>query len=322
MKPILGGIHHITALASDPQQNIDFYVGFLGLRLVKKTVNFDAPDVYHFYYGDETGRPGTILTFFPFPDATRAKRGVGEIGAVAFSIPPESLDYWINRLAARAIHFDGPVKRFGDQVVSFEDPDGMTIELITDPAARAMPSWRGSAVEALHAPRSFHGATLSESNHEMTAKFLVDILGFSAAAKEGERHRYIIGEGKATANIDILVQPHQQHARQSAGSVHHIAWRVATDNGQGAWRQLLATSGVQVTTVQDRMYFRSIYFHEPGGVLFEIATDGPGMLIDETELDLGTHLKLPPRFEQNRERIEQFLIPVTLPAISHGAYNL
>ncbi len=313
MKPILGGIHHITAIASDPQRNIDFYVGFLGLRLVKKTVNFDAPDVYHFYYGDETGLPGTLLTFFPFPNAAKGKRGVGETAAVAFSIPPESLDYWIDRLASKAIDFDGPVQRFGDQVISFEDPDGMMIELVTDKTARTIPAWSGSEVESAHVPRFLHGATFAESNLEITTKFLTETLGFRFSAREGERYRYFIGEGEAEARIDILFQPKTNPARQSAGSVHHIAWRVATDDGQRDWQEGLTNAGAYVTPVQDRMYFRSIYFHEPGGVLFEIATDDPGMLIDEPVSELGAHLKLPPWFEPKRERIEQRLIPVVLP---------
>ena len=314
MNPSLDGIHHITSLASDPQRNIDFYAGFLGLRLVKKTVNFDAPEVYHFYYGDETGRPGTILTFFPFPHAARGKRGAGETVAVAFSIPPESLDYWISRLAARDVHFEGPAQRFGDQVIAFEDPDGMVVELVADAAARMLPAWGGTAVEAAHAPRTLHGATLAESNLEITAGFLTDTLGFKTAGQEGARHRYLIGTGEAEARIDILAQPRAPHGRQSAGSVHHIAWRIAGDDGQSAWRERLADAGAHVTPVRDRMYFRSIYFHEPGGVLFEIATDGPGMLIDEPLAELGTHLKLPSWLEPRRARLEQILIPVALPA--------
>jgi len=313
MHPTLNGIHHITAIASDPQRNLDFYTGFLGLRLVKKTVNFDAPDVYHFYYGDETGRPGTLLTFFPFPNAAKGKRGVGETSAVAFSIPPESLDYWISRLASHAIDFSGPVHRFDDQVIGFEDPDGMVIELVTDESARATHAWSGATIEPAHALRRLHGATFAEANHEIAAKFLTDTLGFRFAAQEGERHRYLIGKGQAEAKIDILVQPDAHPGRQSAGSVHHIAWRVADDDGQKAWQEVITKAGRHVTPVRDRMYFRSIYFHEPGGVLFEIATDGPGMLIDEPVSELGAHLKLPPWLEEKRQRLERSLIPVVLP---------
>ncbi|MFN0159011.1 MAG: ring-cleaving dioxygenase [Bacteroidota bacterium] len=309
----LNGIHHITVLASDPQKNIDFYVGFLGLRLVKKTVNFDAPDVYHFYYGDETGRPGTVLTFFPFPDATKGRRGVGETTAVAFSILPESMEYWIDRLAQHAIHFDGPVRRFNEDVLAFEDPDGMMIELVANPAAASFPVWKGSAVDPLHAPRAFHGATFAEAQHEITAKLLIETMGFRFEKQEGERYRYLIGSGETEAKIDILSQPKAYPGNQSAGSVHHIAWRVATDEGQTEWQKILSDAGMYVTSVQDRQYFHSIYFREPGGVLFEIATDGPGMLIDESLSELGTRLKLPPWFEPRRERIEQQLISVRLP---------
>ncbi len=312
MTPLIG-IHHITALASDPQKNIDFYVGFLGLRLVKKTVNFDAPDVYHFYYGDETGRPGTVLTFFPFPHATKGKRGAGETTAVSFSILPESMEYWVDRLAQHAIHFDGPKRRFNEDVLAFEDPDGMMIELVSNPAAASFPIWNGSAVDPHHAPRAFYGATFAEAQHERTAKLLTETMGFRFEKQEGDRYRYLIGSDGAEAKIDILSRPNAHPGSQSAGSVHHIAWRVATDEGQLEWQKILSGAGMYVTTVQDRQYFHSIYFREPGGVLFEIATDGPGMLIDEELSDLGTQLKLPPWFEPRRERIEQQLIPVKLP---------
>jgi glyoxalase family protein len=312
----LDGIHHITALASDPQRNIDFYVGFLGLRLVKKTVNFDAPDVYHFYYGDETGRPGTMLTFFPFPNATKGKRGVDEIVSVAFSIPPGSMDYWVDRLASHGLHFDGPVERFGETVISFEDPDGMMLELVVDERAGLIPPWDGSAVDSVHAPRTLHGATLAESNLDVTAEFLTQGLGFTAAKSDGERFRYHVGNGRAMATIDVLHLPKAAPARQSAGSVHHIAWRVADDATQLAWREILTEARVHATHVRERMYFRSVYFHEPGGVLFELATDGPGMLIDEPLADLGSQLKLPPWLEAERDRLERLLVPVSLPRVA------
>ena len=205
------------------------------------------------------------------------------------------------------------MQRIGDQVIGFEDPDGMMIELVADAAARAIPAWSGTSVEPVHGPRSFHGATFAEANHEITAKFLTDTLGFRFAAQEGARYRYLLGEEEAEAKIDILFQPKANAGRQSAGSVHHIAWRVAADDGQREWQEILTNAGVYVTPVQDRMYFRSIYFHEPGGVLFEIATDGPGMFIDEPVSELGAHLKLPAWFEPKRKRLEQRLIPVALP---------
>ncbi len=312
MPPKLPGIHHITALASDPQQNIDFYTGFLGLRLVKKTVNFDAPDVYHFYYGDETGTPGTLLTFFPFSFAERGKMGSGETAAVAFSIPPASLDYWMERLAGRALHFEGPIERFGDQVLAFEDPDGMVIELITDPRVRTNPVWSGITVDPSHALRSFHGVTFAELNLERSAEFLTKTLAFRSTGREGERNRFVIGEGNNSASIDILYRTDSPAGRQSAGSVHHIAWRTGSDDEQLELRKMLVASGTYTTEVLDRVYFHSIYFREPGGVLFEIATDGPGMLIDEPVSELGVHLKLPPWLDGTREKIGRKLIPVTL----------
>lgn len=309
----IGGIHHITAIASDPQRNIDFYVGFLGLRLVKKTVNFDAPDVYHLYYGDEAGHPGTILTFFPFPDAARGKRGVAETTAVAFAIAPDSVDYWVERLASHGLNFEGPSKRFGDDVLSFEDPDGMMIELIADSSGKPVSPWAGSSVESGHATRGFSGVTLTELDLEPTAELLVDVMGFKFEKSEDNRHRYFIGEGESLPKVDVVVNPEGTEGRQSAGSVHHIAWRVADDAAQLEWRQRLLEAGISPTTVQDRNYFNSIYYREPGGVLFEIATDTPGFMIDEPMEQLGSSLKLPSWFESRRKRIEELLIPVSLP---------
>lgn len=307
------GIHHITALASDPQRNVDFYVGFLGLRLVKQTVNFDAPDVYHLYYGDQAGRPGTILTFFPFLDAARGKRGVGEITAVAFSIPSRSLDFWVDRLAGNAVQFDGPFRRFNDDVVSFEDPDGMAVELIADPSADTMPGWKGSSVDSMHAIRKLHGATFTQRDLEPPARFLADLMGFGIGEVEGNRHRFFVGMGDCTAKIDIITDSTSSRGRQSAGSVHHIAWRVTDDEQQVKWREKLVRSGYSVTPVLDRNYFHSIYFREPGGILCEIATDPPGFVIDEPVDALGTHLKLPQWLEPKRASIEESLTPLKIP---------
>ncbi len=308
------GIHHITALASDPQANLDFYAGFLGLRLVKQTVNFDAPDVYHLYYGDEVGRPGTILTFFPFPDAARGKRGTGETSAVAFSIPAGSLEFWVERLAERGIDFSGPLRRFGEEVISFDDIDGMKVELVADPAVDEVAGWQGSAVGARHAIRRFHGVTFTHRDLGGPAAFLTDVMGFARAGEEGNRHRFVAGPDGARAGIDILVDPAAPPARQSAGSVHHIAWRAKDDQEQLAWRKDLLKAGASPTPVIDRSYFHSIYFREPGGVLFEIATDPPGFAVDETVEALGTHLKLPPWLESERPHIERHLPPITVPA--------
>lgn len=310
------GIHHVTALASDPQRNLDFYAGFLGLRLVKQTVNFDAPDVYHLYYGDETGRPGTILTFFPFPEAVRGRRGSGEISAVAFSVPPGSAGYWTGRLGRRDISFLGPGSRFGDFVLSFEDPDGMVVELIEDPAAGAAAGWRGGMVEEAHAIRRLHGVTMLHGSLAPTEAFLTGAMGFTAAGSDSGRHRFLAGTGGEPARIDVVVDTPAPAARQSAGSVHHIAWRVKDDAEQRGWRPRLQEAGTTPTQVMDRRYFHSIYFREPGGVLFEIATDPPGFLVDEAIDALGTRLKLPPWLEPQRELIQRHLPPLALPEAS------
>jgi len=310
----INGIHHITTLASDPQGNVDFYVGMLGLRLVKKTVNFDAPDVYHLYYGDEMGRPGTILTFFPFLGAERGKRGTGETSAVAFSVPSDSLDFWIERLSRNGTDFKGPYERFAERFISFEDPDGMCIELFADASVNGIPGWTGSAAGPRHAVRRFHGVTFTQRDLARAGSFLTDVLGFTAGQSDGNRYRFLIGAEEAPARIDILVEPAGRDARQSAGSVHHIAWRAKDDEEQLAWRKDLSRAGASPTSVMDRSYFHSIYFREPGGVLFEIATDPPGFATDETPDTLGTSLKLPPWLEADRPLIERHLPPLSVPA--------
>lgn len=309
---MIQGIHHITALASDPQRNVDFYVDVLGLRLVKRTVNFDAPDVYHLYYGDETGQPGTVLTFFPFPDAARGKRGIGEISAVAFDVPEGSMDYWVTRLSTFGIHLNGPETRFNKRVLSFEDPDGMTIELVFSGPHPNYRHWHGSPVLEEFAIRRFSGATLMLGAREETAALLQKTLGFAFAGQSGNRFRYTIGQSSHEAAIDLVVNSTLPFARQSAGSVHHIAWRVADSASQLEWREKLVDTGTHTTEVLDRNYFQSIYFHEPGGVLFEIATDTPGFTVDEPIEELGMHLKLPAWLEPDRSKLERILPPLDL----------
>ncbi len=312
------GIHHITALASDPQVNLDFYVGFLGLRLVKQTVNFDAPDVYHLYYGDELGRPGTILTFFPFPDAARGKRGIGETSAVAFSVPAGSLELWAERLSRNGTDFTGPERRFGEEVVSFQDPDGMRVELFADASVHGLPGWAGSTVDARYAIRRFHGVTFTHRELGRAAAFLTDVMGFARGDSDGPRHRFLAGPEETRARIDILVDAAAPAARQSAGSVHHIAWRARDDQEQLEWRKDLSRAGASPTPVIDRSYFHSIYFREPGGILFEIATDPPGFATDETADALGTALQLPPWLESERQPIQRHLPPISVPAAARA----
>ncbi|HCA78842.1 MAG TPA: ring-cleaving dioxygenase [Bacteroidetes bacterium] len=306
----LMGIHHITAIASDPQRNVDFFVGVLGLRLVKRTVNFDSPDVHHLYYGDESGTPGTILTFFPFQDAGRGKRGAGEVGSVAFHLPPAARDYWIHRLSQHGISFQGPVRRFGEELISFEDPDGLSIDFVFSHSERANHAWADGPVPPEHSVRGFAGATLLLRDSSQTETMLQTVLGFQPAGSEGERKRFLLGDGDLVAAVDLVIDPKSPPARPGAGSIHHIAWRVSGYDHQADWRTRIAEAGHSVTDIVDRQYFKSVYFHEPGGVLFEIATDEPGFTVDEPKEALGTTLKLPPWLELHRRQLERVLPPI------------
>ncbi len=302
------GIHHITAFAGDPQANVDFYTRVLGLRLVKQTVNFDAPDVHHLYYGDESGNPGTILTFFPFPGSPRGRIGNGQAAASAFSIPSRALGYWQERLQRLDIA-TGPLQtRFGDVVLPLTDPDGLQLELIAHAEAGAIAGWDNGDVLAAHAIRGFHSITLWQGDVTQTQRVLGQVLGFVNTGSEGARTRWIMGNTPGLARfVDVVHRPGQPRGTGGAGTVHHVAWRARTDAEQAAQRAAIAKSGLSVTEVLDRQYFRSIYFREPGGVLFEIATDPPGFLIDEPLATLGSSLKLPAWLEPQRAEIAQAL---------------
>jgi glyoxalase family protein len=310
------GIHHITAIARDPQRNVDFYVGTLGLRMVKVTVNFDDPGTYHFYYGDETGNPGTILTFFPWPGALRGRRGTGQATAVAFSVPQGSLDFWQARLTAAEVRVDAPQERFGDTVLTTYDPDGMPVELVAHADAEARPGWPGGPVPVQYAIRGFHSVTLAESDPLPTVMLMENVLGFEAVGEEVNRVRYQIGDGGAGTYADILHLPGTAPGVVLAGTVHHVAYRTPNDDEQESWRELLRRVGAHVTPIRDRQYFRSIYFREPGGILFEIATDTPGMTYDETVESLGSSLKLPPQYEGLRAELERKLPTITIPSVA------
>jgi glyoxalase family protein len=305
------GIHHVTAIAGDPQQNIDFYTGLLGLRLVKLTINFDDPGTYHLYYGNQSGAPGTILTFFPWPGAPRGRKGAGQATSVALAIPESSLNFWIDRLKASNIPFDGPSRRFDEQVLAFHDPHQLQLELIAAPAG-AEP-WRNGPVPAEHAVRGLHSVTLSENTCQSTADFLTGVMGFRQAGESGNRLRYLAGGAGAGGAIDLICNPDLRRGMVAVGTVHHVAWRASDDADQLAWRQEIVARGHEVTAVLDRKYFHSIYFNEPGGVLFEIATDPPGFTVDEPLDELGERLQLPPWLEPQRARIEGMLTPLKLP---------
>lgn len=309
-EPILG-IHHVTAIASDPQRNVDFYTGVLGLRLVKRTVNFDDPGTYHLYFGNETGSPGTILTFFPWPMAARGSPGVGQVTVTSFSVPERSLDYWEQRLLAAGTPAERSARRFGEDVLTFADPDGLKLELVAHSGAPIDWAWGGSSVAAEHALRGFYSVTLCEQGYESTADVL-ETMGFRKVGEQGNRFRFEVGKGGAGARADVLCASEAPYGRIAAGSVHHVAWRVPDDNSQVAWRKQLANQRLNVTPVIDRCYFHSIYFREPGGVLFELATDPPGFATDEPAEKLGETLRLPPWLEPHRKEIERVLPPIQL----------
>ena len=305
------GIHHVTAIAGDPQQNIDFYTGFLGLRLVKLTINFDDPGTYHLYYGNESGTPGTILTFFPWPGAPRGRKGAGQTTSVAFAIPEDSLNFWIDRLKASNITFDGPSRRFEEQVLAFHDPHQLQLELIA--TSTGAEPWRNGPVPAEHSVRGFHSVTLSEQSCPSTGDFLTGVMGFRQAGESGNRLRYLAGGAGAGCAVDLICEPDLRRGMVAVGTVHHVAWRASDDADQLEWRQQIVAHGHDVTAVLDRNYFHSIYFGEPGGVLFEIATDPPGFTVDEPLNQLGQHLKLPPWLEPQRARVEGMLTRLKLP---------
>jgi len=305
----VAGIHHITAIASDPQRTLDFYTQVVGLRLVKLTVNFDDPGTYHFYFGDEVGSPGTILTFFPWPHVPQGELGVGQVTTIAFEVPAASLDFWSKRLRERSLYIGAVEQRFGDEVVPFRDPDGLWLELVGVSRAANRPVVASGDIPPEHAIRGFHGATLLERDSVATER-LVEFMGFTKIAEAGHRIRYQASDRDASL-IDIVRGRKTPRGGLGAGIVHHIAFRTPTDEQQERWRRALMPRVRQVTPVIDRVYFHSIYFREPGGVLFEIATDPPGFLIDEMIDHLGERLMLPPWLEQSRSDLERALPRLT-----------
>lgn len=309
------GIHHITAIAGDPQTNIDFYTGFLGLRLVKLTVNFDDPSTYHLYYADYAGRPGTVLTFFPWPGAPRGRAGTGQVTAFSFLISEDSLEYWTRRLDEYHVPFQGPGERFDERVITFLDPDGIELELVAKQNVPANDDPQFGPVPVEFAIRGFHGVTLTLAAYERTAGLLTQTFGYTPVSESGSRFRYDTRSGEVGAVVDILREPSASAPRgeSTVGTVHHVAFRTPDDEHQLAFRDRLSDLKFNVTQVRDRQYFHSIYFQEPGGVLFEIATDNPGFTTDETLENLGTSLKLPPWYERDRSSIESLLTPVQLP---------
>ena len=305
------GLHHVTAIATDPQANVDFYTRALGLRLVKQTVNFDAPDTYHLYYGDEQGSPSSLLTFFPWPGVSPGRQGAGMTTATAFSVPGSSLGWWQDRLTSLGIDVDPPTERDDEDVLTFRDPDGMIIDLVASDGDHRS-GWDGVGdIPADRAVRGLHAITLSEQQLDPSAGMLTDLLGMNLAAQEGERTRFAMAESGSGALVDVHAGV-RDRGLQAGGTVHHVAFRAPDLATMTIWQQELIERGVRVTPIMDRQYFKSIYFREPGGVLFEIATDAPGFAIDEPLLELGRSLKLPPWLEPDREQIAAALPPLQL----------
>lgn len=304
----MSGIHHVTAIAGNALRNFDFYTRALGLRFVKKTVNFDDPGTYHFYYGNETGQPGSILTFFPWENAAAGRGGVGQAQQTSFRVPARSLGYWTHRFIEKGIAHEALEKRFGEAVLPFTDPDGMSLALVGVSGAENEPGWSNGDVPAEHAIRGFHGVTLLLDDATKTGTILTDVFGFKERGREGSVVRYAAEGAELGHIVDIYEAKGFLPGKQGRGSVHHIAFRAADDAEQAVMaRKLVAGHGMHPTEQKDRNYFRSIYFREPGGVLFEIATDIPGFAVDEPVASLGTELKLPSFLEPHRKDIENVL---------------
>lgn len=316
--PGIEGLHHVTAIAGEPQLNIDFYTGVLGLRLVKVTVNFDDPTTYHLYYGDGQGHPGTILTFFPWPGAPRGRIGTGQLTVTSFAVPEQSLPYWRERLGKRGIQSEDAQSDFGEEMLFLMDPDGLQLELVSTPNSEPDRVWEQGPVPTEHGIRGFHHVTLSENGYERTASLLTDTLGFEQVGRQQNRFRYAVADGALSTMVDLVCAPEGRPGRIAVGTVHHVAWRAATDAEQVQWRNVLIEREYDVTPIIDRQYFHSIYFREPGGVLFEIATDPPGFATDETVERLGSSLKLPPWLEEARPELERQLARIELPKVGGG----
>jgi len=301
------GLHHITAIAGLAKKNLDFYTKTLGLRLLKKTVNFDDPGTYHLYYGDERGSAGTILTFFPYEGARRGNAGTGMATNIAYSVPAGSFDFWIDRFEKHNVIYNKPSEKFGEPYLTFLDPDGLKLELVVPRIQDNRIAWETNEIKAEVATKGFHGVTLTLRNIQATATILTSILGYKLLEKSGNRYRYIT-EAVENANIiDLVELPHEARGIGGAGTNHHIAFRVQNEAILMQFHDKVTRAGHSITQKIDRNYFYSLYFREPGGVLFEIATDNPGFGIDEPWDKLGSGLLLPPQYEPRRTDIEAVL---------------
>ncbi|HEV2218310.1 MAG TPA: ring-cleaving dioxygenase [Candidatus Dormibacteraeota bacterium] len=308
------GIHHVTCITGDVQKCVDFYVAVLGLRFVKKSINQDLPDTYHIYFGDYTGGPGTAMTFFGWPTWPKRRTGSGQVTSVGFTVPAESIDFWTKRLGQLAVDITRST-RFGADVIALHDPDGIELNLVAGISPLKLTPWSDGPVPEANSIHGFHSVTLTVAEAAQTVELLEATMGFRASGQDGEdrRVRLTTGGGGPHAIVDVLESPEGPVGEESIGTVHHVAWRTADAPSQLAWREKLVEAGRNVTPVIDRWYFKSIYYREPGGVLYEIATDGPGFTVDEKPENLGKTLSLPPWFQVRREHLDESLTPIVVP---------
>ncbi|MDN4609740.1 ring-cleaving dioxygenase [Arthrobacter burdickii] len=313
------GLHHVTAIAGDPQRNIDFYIKGLGLRLVKKTVNFDDPGTYHLYYGDESGRPGSLLTFFPWQGIRRGRVGSGQSTTTAFSVPQGTLGWWQEHFKALGVESSISRASSEEERLSLRDPDGLQIDLVASSISDPRNPWDSASVPAQYAVRGQHSSVLTVQDPTRTLETLTRDLGMTVLAEKDGRYRLSTHAGEPGTVVDVVTDSRGERGLVAGGTVHHIAFRVPDQATQEVWRQELAERGYGVTAILDRQYFTSIYFREPGGTLLEIATDTPGFDIDEPLLELGRSLKLPPWLEPNREAIAHSVARIDLPGENNPA---
>jgi glyoxalase family protein len=304
------GIHHVTCIAGDAQENLDFYAGVLGMRMVKKSVNQDVPDTYHLFFADAEGHPGADITFFPWPKMPAGKPGIGLAMEVSLAVPAGSLDFWVARLELHGVAMDARETRHGEQTLPFTDPHGLRVALVESSDAREFTPWSKSSVPPAKQIRGLHAVRLWEHDLATTAEFLTTTMGFHAAGEEGGWHRFAIGAGGSGAHLDVRELPAERRGAWGVGAIHHVAWRVPDEETQLVVHARVAAARRRPTDVIDRFWFKSVYFLEPGGVLFEVATDGPGFTADEDLATLGESLVLPPWLEPMRSEIEVALPPL------------
>jgi Lactoylglutathione lyase and related lyases len=301
------GLHHITAIAGNAKRNLDFYTKVLGQRLVKKTVNFDDPGTYHFYFGDETGTPGSILTFFPWEGIGKGHTGTGMATDIGYSVPKDSLEFWVERFKQFNVKHEEIAEKFGEKYLHFQDPDGLKIDFIVSNTEDKRKPWQTGEINAAVATKGFHSVTLTLKNVTPTASILTDIMGYKLLKQEGNLYRFCTDAIDNASIVDIMEAPNLPAGINAAGTNHHVAFRIKDENIQMEFREKILSKGFNITPKIDRDYFFSMYFREPGGVLFELATENPGFMRDEALSELGTHLKLPQQYEGSRAEIEKIL---------------